>query len=91
MKYGNLDQIFLRSHKKSLWSKKFNREPVNWYLPIFFTTLRNPAEKFYDIFGEEKIGLFSVFDTSWIFFQSTITCSKLAIETLKQGVKYVQS
>ena len=23
--------------------------------------------------------------------QSTITCSKLAIETLKQGVKYVQS
>ena len=27
----------------------------------------------------------------WAFTQSPITCSKLTIETLEQGVKYVQS
>ena len=27
----------------------------------------------------------------WVFTQPAITCSKLMIETLEQGVKYVQS
>ena len=31
------------------------------------------------------------FNTFHVTTQSTITCSKLIIETLEQGVKYVQS
>ena len=47
------------------------------YLPYFFTQQFN--ELFFD------------FEFKFIATQPAITCSKLTIETLEQGVKYVQS
>ena len=42
------------------------------------------TEKIYKIF-------FNYFIVMFVLSQSAITCSKLTIETLEQGVKYVQS
>ena len=39
----------------------------------------------------EKLLMFDHFKTAYITTQPAITCSKLTIKTLGQGVKYVQS
>ena len=54
-----------------------------WVLRPILSAQNQPKQNFWDFLG--------LFDSVQIASQPAITCSKLTIETLEQGVKYVQS
>ena len=75
---------------------------INWYVKAHIISseyrviqITKPdqllASSMIKVFSEKTNLNFFFFFTSGTFTQPAIACSKLTIETLEQGVKYVQS
>ena len=63
-------------------------EIVNGIVYLFQRIPKKKSEKLEEV---PKDVLSLILRMHWVFSQSAIICSKLTIETLEQGVKYVQS
>ena len=80
---SNISKYFLDT-KRNLYSYKTFKTRSHFYIP-------GKRQGFADIFKGYRDG--DVFGMSYVkaASQPTFTCSKLTIETLEQGAKYVQS
>ena len=87
IKYANL--TFGKENTNSCFlapSGNWSRRPkIFQAFTVFFFIFCNQALTFWELISPLKCL------SNWVICKQAITCSKLTIETLEQGVKYVQS
>ena len=87
-KFNNKDSI-TNSNPKQVLILNFVLTIFIEHLQSFLHLLKGKLKRFIDSIGKEKYWTEPVI--TLIPSQLAITCSKLTIKTLEQGVKYVQS